>query len=67
MAVQIASSTAGAPRASLPARLFQIDVSSFRSFDIAPDGQRFRINQADPGGLSPPDQVVVDWLRLLKK
>ncbi len=67
MAVQIASSTAGAPRASLPARLFQIDVSSYRSFDIAPDGQRFLINQADPGGLSPPDEVVVDWLRLLKK
>jgi hypothetical protein len=67
MAVQIASSTASAPRASLPARLFQIDVSSYRSFDVAPDGQRFLINQADPGGLSPPDEVVVDWLRLLKK
>ena len=45
MAVQIAPGTAGAPRASLPARLFQIDARTYRSFDVAPDGQRFLIDR----------------------
>ena len=66
MAVQI-EPTAGSPRASLPARLFQVDARTYRSFVIAPDGQRFLINQAETEGLSPPDEVVTDWTRLIKQ
>ena len=67
MAVQIAPGTSGAPRASLPVRLFQVDARTYQAFDVAPDGKRFLIRVADSAGLSPPDEVVVDWLRLLKK
>ena len=66
MAVQIEPG-AGSPRPSVPARLFQIDERTYRSFDAAPDGRRFLINQAEPDGLSPPDEIVVDWTRLIGK
>ncbi len=53
--------------AGLPARLFPIDKRAYRSFDVTPDGQCFLLNLAEPGGLTPSDQVVVDWVRLLQK
>ncbi len=59
--------TSGRPRAGLPERLFPIDKRAYRSFDVTPDGPRFLLNLAEPGGLTPSDQVVVDWVRLLQK
>jgi hypothetical protein len=64
MAVPIEPGTSGRPRASLPTRLFQIDERTYRTFDVTPDGQRFLLLLARPGGLSRPDEVVVDWKRL---
>ena len=66
MAVQIA--TGGRKRAREPAGSpVSGRRAAYRSFAVAPDGQRFLLNLAEPDGLSPPDEIVVDWTRLLKK
>jgi serine/threonine protein kinase len=67
MAVPIEPGGTGRPKASVPARLFSIPENTYQVFDVAPGGQKFLLNLAEPGGLSPPDEVVVDWPRLLKK
>ena len=67
MAVPIEAGPAGLSRSSLPVRLFQVDARTYKSFDVDSDGQRFLLNLADPAGLSPPDEIVIDWTRLLKQ
>ena len=67
MSVQIDGSGSGRPQASLPARLFPIDERAFVSFDVTADGQRFLLNLAEPGALSRPDEVIVNWLRMIKR
>jgi hypothetical protein len=67
MSVTIEPGTSGRARPSLPVRLFSVDNRVYRSFAAAPDGQRLLLNLADPAGLSPPDEVIVDWTRLLKR
>jgi eukaryotic-like serine/threonine-protein kinase len=65
MAVAIAPDTAGRVRPGGPARLFPVDERMFLSFAVTPDGQRFLLNLTEPGGISPPDEVIVDWTRLM--
>lgn len=67
MAVTIDPGMSGRVRPGLPVRLFQVDPRVFRSFTVAPDGQRLLLNLADPAGLLPPDEVIVDWTRLIKQ
>jgi eukaryotic-like serine/threonine-protein kinase len=67
MAVPIALDASGRARPGLPVRLFQVDGLRYRSFSVAPDGQRILVNLAEPDGLSPPDEVIVDWMRLMKR
>jgi Tol biopolymer transport system component len=67
MAVTIAAQTGGRVRAGVPTRLFAVEARLYRSFTVAPDGQRFLLNLADPAGLLPPDEVIVDWTRLVTR
>ncbi len=67
MSVTIEPGTSNRVRPSLPVRLFPVDARVYRSFAVAPDGQRLLLNLADPAGLLPPDEVIVDWTRLLKR
>ena len=67
MAVSFAPGASGAARPGLPTRLFQVDARLLRAFDVAPDGQRFLLHLADHTTLTHPDEVVVDWMRLLRK
>ena len=47
MAVPI-DPASGSARARLPVRLFQVEARTYRSFAVAPDGQRFLINPPNP-------------------
>jgi Tol biopolymer transport system component len=67
MAVPIVPGPSGSARAGTPVRLFQIDPRLFRSFEVAPDGQRFLVNIASPDAVFRTDEVVVDWTRLLRR
>jgi Tol biopolymer transport system component len=67
MAVPIESGATGRPAAGVPVRLFAIDPRAYRSFDAASGGQRFLMNLVDPESLSRPDDVAIDWPRLLRR
>ena len=67
VAAGVAYSGAGELQAGLPERLFSVDEKALRSFGVAPGGQRFLLNLAEPESLDLPDHVVVDWTRLMKK
>jgi serine/threonine protein kinase len=67
MAVAIEPGASGRARPSLPIRLFPVDARVYKSFTVAPDGRRFLLNLADPADVLPPDEVIVDWARLIKK
>jgi hypothetical protein len=54
------------PAAGKPARLFGIDPRRYRAFDVASDGKRFLMNLTDPDSVSRPDDVVINWPRLLR-
>ena len=66
MAVPIESGAAGRPAAGVPARQFGIDPRAYRSFDAASGGKRFLMNLVDPENVSRPDDVVINWPRLLR-
>lgn len=53
--------------ASVPRPLFRLDASAFRDYDVAPDGQRFLFNLAEPGAATRLDEVIVEWTRLLRR
>jgi hypothetical protein len=59
-------SAEGRPRMGRPTRLFTVDGERFQSYVPTPDGQRFLLNLAEPGALTPPDVVIVDWRRLIR-
>jgi Tol biopolymer transport system component len=67
MAVPIASGAAGRPAVGVPSRLFGVDPRSIRSFDAASGGRRFLMNLVDPENLSRPDDVLINWPRLLRQ
>jgi serine/threonine protein kinase len=66
MAVSIEAAGAR-PRAGVPVRLFAIDPRAYRTFDAASGGQRFLINMVDPGSVSRPDEVAIEWPRLVQQ
>jgi hypothetical protein len=41
--------------------------ATIESFAVAPDGQRVLLHVTKPGARSAPDEIVVDWLRWLRK
>ena len=67
MAVPIESGAAGRPAAGVPTRLFGIDPRRYRSFDAASGGRRFLMNLVDPENVSRPDDVAINWPRLLRQ
>ncbi len=67
MAVPIASGAADRPEVGKPTRLFGIDPRAYRAFDVASGGQRFLMNVVDPENVSRPDDVVINWPRLLRQ
>ena len=67
MAVPIESGAASRPAVGAPTRLFGIDPRAYRSFDAASGGRRFLMNLVDPDSLSRPDDVAINWPRLLRQ
>jgi serine/threonine protein kinase/Tol biopolymer transport system component len=67
MAVPIESGGSGRPAAGVPIRLFAVDPRAYRSFDAASGGQRFLMNLVDAGSWSRPDDVAIQWPRLLRR
>ena len=67
MAVPIESRAAGRPAIGAPTRLFGIDPRAYRSFAAASGGRRFLMNLVDPDNLSRPDDVAINWPRLLQQ
>jgi eukaryotic-like serine/threonine-protein kinase len=67
MAVPIESGAAGRPAVGVPTRLFGIDPRAYRSFDAAAGGRYFLMNLVDPESLSRPDDVAINWPRLLRQ
>ena len=66
MAVPIESGAASRPAAGVPTRLFGIDPRAYRSFDAVSGGKRFLMNLVDPENVSRPDDVAINWPRLLR-
>jgi hypothetical protein len=52
------------PEAVASARLFDAG-GAIRSFDVAPDSDRFLVNVPSPGAPAPPLAVIVNWRSLL--
>ncbi len=67
VAVPITPGAADRPAAGVPTRLFGIDPLRYRSFDAASDGKRFLMNLVDPDSVSRPDDVAINWPRLLRQ
>jgi Tol biopolymer transport system component len=66
MAVQVRPGPSSRPVPGAPSRLFTIDTRAYRTFAVTPRGDRFLLNLTEPGGLSPRDEVIVDWKRLMR-
>jgi Tol biopolymer transport system component/predicted Ser/Thr protein kinase len=56
-------------RAGLPRPLFRAKISSYwtQRGVVAPDGQRFLVNEEIPGASTPPITVVLDWTADLRR
>lgn len=71
-AVYITAPQEGVLTAGVPKSLFQVvpvsQTAERNSWDVAPDGQRFLINQGGPATQRPnPITVVVNWLGAQKR
>ena len=64
--VSVEPAADGRLRIGQPTRLFTLDAQRFQAYVASPDGQRFLVNLAEPGALTPPDTVIVDWQRLIR-
>jgi dipeptidyl aminopeptidase/acylaminoacyl peptidase len=67
MAVVFAAGGARPFAVAVPRSLFRFDAGAFRDYDVTPDGRRFLFNLASPGANTRPDEVIVEWTRLLHR
>ncbi|HEX6883717.1 MAG TPA: protein kinase [Planctomycetota bacterium] len=67
LSAQVAPDPAGGLRVGTPELLFRLPPDTLRGWDVARDGQRFLLVLVDPAEAVRPDEVIVDWPRLLSK